>query len=774
MVVVIAALLAAAWMPGTGSLAHAAAVSGGTVYGWGTNSDNELGFHPTYTTSVYVKVRIPAGVRFTSFAAGQSFTLALASNGAVYGWGDNSNHQLGLSHVSSLPCLCTSTPVRIPFPAGVKVKAIAAGWDHSLALASDGRIYGWGANFAGELGKNNDGARVGRPTLIPLPSGVRARAIATGWAHSLALGADGHLYAWGFNTHGQLGIGTAPVGSTVPVRVALPTGVKITAISAGEQHNLALAADGSIYAWGRNNGQIGDGTTTDRLTPVRITLPGNARAIAVAAGLDHSLAIASDGAAYQWGIYHLRLGQATVKVVGTPAPTRVKLPKGVTARGVAAGEWHFSLVRGSDGAIYAWGDNTYGVLGDGSTTPSPVPARVHMPPGVSTQVIAAGRLHSLVLGSNGALYAWGDNRSGQLGAGDLLQSTVPVPAHGLAGVGVQAVSGDAFLRSDGTIQIWGQRPLQLPGKARATAIATGYGSVLALAASGHIYTWQYNGAHQLSSRVPVRVRLPAGMRATAIAAGSGFSLAATSTGAVYAWGVNFDGQLGTGDTASSNLPVRVRFPAGVRVTAVSAAGTSSLAATKSGAVYFWGSDFIGTDGFLGQLTRATPESCVNGGTAPCVLSPVPIPLPGGFKARAVAAASGYGMAAGSNGDIYAWGFNQAGQLGIGRTTPVTSVLIGGRSVIPTSELISPERVKMPAGVRAVSIGVSGDDSIAITAGGDLYAWGANDAGQLGIGRVSTKPSPSVPTPTRVHLPAGLRAVSVAVSTDHTLAVTSRQ
>jgi alpha-tubulin suppressor-like RCC1 family protein len=81
---------------------------------------------------------------------------------------------------------------------------------------------------------------------------------------------------------------------------------------------------------------------------------------------------------------------------------------------------------------------------------------------------------------------------------------------------------------------------------------------------------------------------------------------------------------------------------------------------------------------------------------------------------------------------------------------------------------------MPAGVRAVSIGVSGDDSIAITAGGDLYAWGANDAGQLGIGRVSTKPSPSVPTPTRVHLPAGLRAVSVAVSTDHTLAVTSRQ
>jgi alpha-tubulin suppressor-like RCC1 family protein len=126
-------------------------------------------------------------------------------------------------------------------------------------------------------------------------SGVK---LSSGLYHSLALASDGSVYAWGYNGYGQLGNGST-ITSTIPVQVSIPAGVSFQSIAAGYDHSLAVATDGSVYAWGNNShGQLGDGSTTTRLTPVQATIPTGVIVQSIAAGYHHSLALATDGSVY--------------------------------------------------------------------------------------------------------------------------------------------------------------------------------------------------------------------------------------------------------------------------------------------------------------------------------------------------------------------------------------------------------------------------------------------------------------------------------------------
>ncbi|WP_212960938.1 RCC1 domain-containing protein, partial [Salinispora arenicola] len=169
--------------------------------------------------------------------------------------------------------------------------AVAAGGNHSVALTSAGTVLAWGRNFFGQLG---DGTVVDRstPIMVSLPAGVTASAVAAGRIHSLALTTAGGVLAWGNNTFGQLGDGTTTTSST-PVSVTLPAATTITAISARDsQHSVAMTSAGAALSWGRNlRGQLGDGTTTNRSTPVNVHLPTGVTVTAIAAGDDHSLAL---------------------------------------------------------------------------------------------------------------------------------------------------------------------------------------------------------------------------------------------------------------------------------------------------------------------------------------------------------------------------------------------------------------------------------------------------------------------------------------------------
>jgi alpha-tubulin suppressor-like RCC1 family protein/fibronectin type 3 domain-containing protein len=301
--------------------------------------------------------------------------------------------------------------------------AIAAGAEHSLAVRQDGTAWAWGKNDSGQLGT---GTREDSAVPVQVMGLTKGRAVGAGWAHSLALDADGDVWAWGSNASGELGNGTT-TGSPVPVRVSGLSEIQAISVGSGATpHNLALKADGTVWAWGSNFwGELGDGTTTDRLSPVQVS--GLTNVVAIAAGTEQSLAVDSDGTVWAWGSnYDGQLGTATATMCnGIPcsaSPIQVTGLDDVTA--VAAGS-RFSLALKNDGSVWSWGQNAHGELGNGTCCADQwTPDQVTQLPRATS--IAAGSGDGLAVSTDGTAWAWGDNSQGQLGNGVIPQSRVPL------------------------------------------------------------------------------------------------------------------------------------------------------------------------------------------------------------------------------------------------------------------------------------------------------------------------------------------------------------
>ena len=178
---------------------------------------------------------------------------------------------------------------------GVAFTTVEAGSQHSLALTADGKLFAWGNNGDGQLG--DGGTSEERSSPVSISPELTFKAIAAGENHSLALTVDGTLYRWGDNSLGQLGDGTN-IRQDLPV--SIPGEITFSAIAAGLYYSLALAADGTLYSWGGNwTGQLGLGDTTSTNRPETVS-PGVTFS-AIAAGGGHSLALTADGALYRWG-----------------------------------------------------------------------------------------------------------------------------------------------------------------------------------------------------------------------------------------------------------------------------------------------------------------------------------------------------------------------------------------------------------------------------------------------------------------------------------------
>ncbi|MDQ0063086.1 RCC1 domain-containing protein, partial [Paenibacillus harenae] len=253
-----------------GGVTHTLALKqDGTVWAWGENILAQLGDGSTTNRSSPVQVTELDSV--IAVAAGSAHSLALKSDGTVWAWGNNSNGQLGIGR-TTLP---SSSPVQVTNLSSVV--AIASGSHHNFAIKSDGTVWAWGGNWNGQLG---DGSTTERYTPVQVQGLSSVIDVTAGAYHSLAIKSDGTVWAWGNNDYGQDGV---PGGLTLHDGTSLVTTYRHTPVqvqglssvidvAAGYAHSLALNSDGTVLAWGFNGGgQLGDGSTTNRSSPVQVT-----------------------------------------------------------------------------------------------------------------------------------------------------------------------------------------------------------------------------------------------------------------------------------------------------------------------------------------------------------------------------------------------------------------------------------------------------------------------------------------------------------------------
>jgi alpha-tubulin suppressor-like RCC1 family protein len=380
-----------------------------------------------------------------AIAAGGGHTCALTMGGGVKCWGHNRYGQLGDGATTN-----RQTPVDV---SGLSsgVQAIAAGNDHTCALTTDGSVKCWGYNYHGQLGDGTNTDRLTPVEVNGLGSGVRA--IATGGLHTCALTTGGGVKCWGHNWYGQLGDGTNEYSLT-PVEVSrLGSGVQ--AIDAGEWHICALTTGGGVKCWGRNDvGQLGDGTMgSDRLTPVAVSGLGSGTQ-AIAAGELHTCALITGSGVKCWGHNSFgQLGDGTTTDRLTPVDVS-GVGSGVQA--IAAGSIHTCALT-TGGGVKCWGNNWEGQLGDRTRTERWTPVDVSRM-GSGVQAIAAGGAHTCALVTGGGVKCWGGNRYGQLGDGTTTYHLTSVDVSGI-GSGVQATATGGHytcaLTTGGGVKCWG-------------------------------------------------------------------------------------------------------------------------------------------------------------------------------------------------------------------------------------------------------------------------------------------------------------------------------
>jgi alpha-tubulin suppressor-like RCC1 family protein len=360
--------------------------------------------------------------------------------------------------------------------------------------------------------------------------------VAASGVYSVAIKTDGTLWACGTNQYGQFGNGTmAPMPTTTFTQIGTATDwadIFCCSSSTNGNHTLGLKTDGTLYAWGDNTyGQLGIGNPTgSNSSPVQVSLPFGKLVKSISLGGTYSLALMTDGTVYAWGLNssgQLGIGSTSTQYY----PVKVNLPIGKIAASIAAGG-SYALAIMTDGTMYAWGNNGSGQLGDGTTTYQYSPVKVSLPIGKSASIVTAGSGNTYAIMTDGTTYAWGANSGGQLGIGNTINQSTPTQ-------------------------------VTLPtGKSIRNMIA-GFGYALATMTDGSLYTWGSNTNGQLgignttNQTTPTLVSNIIASSNNGSVGASAHSIVITTDGRVYSWGLNTVGQMGYGNTNSQNSPVQI-------------------------------------------------------------------------------------------------------------------------------------------------------------------------------------------------------------------------
>ena len=734
----------------------------GKPYCWGRNNAGQLGNNSNTDSSVPVAVDasgVLADKTLRSIAVGNEFVCAIASDNNVYCWGNNIYGQLGNNSFvnSDIPVAVTTSGIL----SGKTAKELSVGayGQSACIIASDNSVYCWGSNASGALGNNsttNSSVAV-RVVNTGALSGKTVQSLASGYNHTCVVASDNNAYCWGDNGFGALG-NNSSTDSLVPVAVTASgalAGKTIRSIAVANNHACVIASDNNPYCWGNNTGgQLGNNSSTSSSVPVAVTISGTLAgktARSITSGGHHTCIVASDNNLYCWGI-------GTSGQLGNGTGTSSSVPVAVTISGTLAGKTIRSVNGGnsstcvvaSDNLLYCWGTNTYGQLGNGSTSSSqsavaviPVYGQSYVPI-AHDKGIASG---SCFLLADLNAYCWGDGTEGQLGDGRNVDSraAVAVKTSGaLSAKTIQALSSGwrrhCALASDNNAYCWGKNPEGQLGNGTTTdsnepvavsrasgsglsgksvvSIASGWAHACALASDNWVYCWGRGGSalgngSTTNQTVPIAISrgaIPAGATIRSIDSGIWHTCVIASDNKAYCWGA---GGLGNGSTSSS-VPVAVSqgaLPAGGVVRDISVGDYRACVIASDNRPYCWGSDTgSNTPVAIGQGQMPSPTvNYINDGS--------------GQTTCAIA----------SDNNAYCWGRNPYGQFGDGTR--------GNSSTTP----VAVDRSGLLSGKTITSIQVGFDSVCSIASDNNAYCWGANGGYQLGSSFVGDRPNPVLVT-----------------------------
>jgi alpha-tubulin suppressor-like RCC1 family protein len=645
------------------------------------------------------------------------FAKALAADLGVtlWSWGNNFSGTLGRINRANY-----SSPVNVGTLNDWATPSVGGTGNNNFALCTktDGTLWSWGDNVFGELGQGNSGSGNNRssPTQVGALT-TWSKPSATGRNTSFCIKTDGTLWAWGNNDNGQAGLGNTTTYSSPKQVGALTTWSKIG--QAGEDNILAVTTTGTLFAWGNNNyGQIGDGTTINRSSPVQIGALTNWASPVT--GFKDSLCVKTDGTLWAWG-------RGLSGALGLGNTTNYSSPKQVGALTTwarpSAGNQTSACIK-TDGTAWMWGSGGYGGLGQGTTTSFSSPIQVGAL--ASWSYIKIGVSAIAGVQTNKRLFTWGYNNVGQLGLGTSGNNrSSPTQVGALLKWLNPAATNSMMLCTRGG-------PNGAPANTVAPVISgTAQEDQILVSTTG---TW---------SNDPVSFTFQ-WQRNTSNISGA--------TGTSY-----------TVQTADVGSTLRCVVTATNAISAVSAnsANTATVAAFPSGKFFMWGSSSSGQLGLNNTTTYSSPVQMGSLTTWKRISGP-----------------TGHTHAVNSSGELWSWGFNSNGQLGIGNTanfsspkqvgaltnwkqpavgtrcsfcvkTDGTLWFLGGSGYYGKSGLgnlnnyVSPKQIGSSTTWAMVTASRVGNDYIqlAVTTDGKLFAWGKNNVGQLGQGNSIYRSSP---------------------------------
>jgi len=352
----------------------------------------------------------PDGDLKTAFVS-DSFLLDQFVGNTLFTWGINSIGQLGDNTTTD-----KSNPVQT-VTGGINWKSVACGNTHTAAIKTDGTLWTWGLGTAGQLGDNTT-VRKSSPVQT-VAGGTNWKQVACGWTHTAAIKTDGTLWIWG-NGNG-LGDNTN-VDKSSPVQTVTFNNTW-KQVSAGTNHTAAIKTDGTLWNWGYNaSGQLGDNTSvTLRSSPVQ-TVAFGSNWKQVFCGDNHTAAIKTDGTLWCWGANNIgQLGDNTITNRSSPIQT---ITFGTNWKQVFAGYYHTIAIK-TDGTLWNWGRNTNGSLGDNTITSRSSPVQT-ITYATNWKSASGGFYHTVAIKTDGTLWSWGQNDTGQLGDNTVANKSSPV------------------------------------------------------------------------------------------------------------------------------------------------------------------------------------------------------------------------------------------------------------------------------------------------------------------------------------------------------------